>query len=120
MADSELLTAARRGDLFKVKALLAAKADVNETRRDGATALMAASTTGHQAIVRKLLDAKADVNARMINGATALMAAAAVGNLQVVSALLGAGANVNATANGDRREGRAQQIIMEPARDLFR
>ena len=57
LADSELLTAARRGDLFRVKALLAAKADVNEARQDGATALMAASTTGHQAIVRKLHDA---------------------------------------------------------------
>ncbi|MEO6562468.1 MAG: ankyrin repeat domain-containing protein, partial [Nitrosospira sp.] len=64
-ADSDLLVAARRGDLFRVKTLLGAKADVNETRRDGATALMAASTTGHLAVVKALLAAKADVSARM-------------------------------------------------------
>ena len=70
-----------------------------QTRGDGATALMAASTTGHLAVVQALLAAKADVNARMTNGATALMAAAAVGNRQVVRALLDAGADVDAKAN---------------------
>ena len=79
-ADSDLLVAARRGDLPQVKTLLGTKVDVDARRGDGATALMAASTTGHLAVVQALLAAKADVNASMINGATSLMAAAAVGN----------------------------------------
>ena len=87
LADTELLAAARRGDLYRVKVLLDAKVDVNTAREDGATALIAASTTGHQVVVQALLAARANVNARMSNGSTALMAAAAVGNWQVVHAL---------------------------------
>ena len=103
-ADSDLLTAARRGDLSRVKTLLGAKTDVNETREDGVTALIAASTTGHLAVVQALLDDKADVSARMTNGGTALMAAAAVGNRQVVRALLDAYAGVNVRELREKRE----------------
>jgi ankyrin repeat protein len=45
-----------------VRALLAAKADVNTKLPNGATALMVASQNGQLEIVRALLAAKADVN----------------------------------------------------------
>lgn len=79
LANSELVIAARRGDLSRVRVLLNTQIDVNTTREgDGIAALMAASTTGHHVVVRALLAAGVDVNARMSTGGTALMAAAAL------------------------------------------
>jgi uncharacterized protein len=92
-----LINAADKGDLARVKALLSAKADVNAKRVDGGvTALMAASANGHLEVVRALLAANADVNAKQTGGGTALMLASANGHLEVVQALLAAKADVNA------------------------
>jgi serine/threonine-protein phosphatase 6 regulatory ankyrin repeat subunit B len=55
----DLADAARKGDLPRVKALLAAKADVNAQAVDGTTALMAASKNGHQEAVQLLKSAGA-------------------------------------------------------------
>ncbi len=56
---NDLITAAGAGDLPRVKALLAAKADVNAKGGDGGTALMAASRNGHQEVVQLLENAGA-------------------------------------------------------------
>ena len=79
-----------------VQALIAAKADVNAKRRDGATALMLASEERHLEVVQALIAAKADVNVKDVYGFTALITAAKCRYWEVVSCLLDSGANANA------------------------
>jgi ankyrin repeat protein len=93
---NDLIDAAGKGDLSRVRALLDAKADINAKMNNGVTALILASNNGHADVVRALLDAKADVNAKMNNSGTALMAASANGHADVVRVLLDAKADVNA------------------------
>ncbi len=111
-AKQDLLTAAGRGDLTAVNALLQkAGADVNdakETALGPTTALMKAASNGHLEVVQALLGAKADVNAmrardsgpkdQLGDGATALALASQNGHLNVVQALLAAKADVNGGA----------------------
>src|SRR5579862_1142480 len=92
---NDLITAAGRGDLPAVNALLKAGADVNDTKgtvSGSATALMEASSKGHLEVVQALLAAKADVNAtrghNSTDGDTALALATRNGHLNVVQALL--------------------------------
>jgi serine/threonine-protein phosphatase 6 regulatory ankyrin repeat subunit B len=79
-----------------VRALLAAKAEVNAKTNSGpvsgATALMFASMLGNLEVVRALLAAKADVNIKCDNGVTALMEASVNGHQEVVQLLKNAGA----------------------------
>jgi ankyrin repeat protein len=82
--ETALMLASREGHLEVVRALFAARADVNTKDDDGGTALMYASQEGHLEVVRALLTAKADVNVKMNNGATALMYASQNGLLDVV------------------------------------
>jgi len=49
--ENDLIHAAGWGDLARIKALLAAKADVNATAGNGMTALIAASVGGYEQIV---------------------------------------------------------------------
>jgi len=84
-----LIDAIPDGRIDIVNALLAAKADVNESR-SGLTALMVASANGNLEIVRALLNAKADVNAKCglqsfesRSGDTALMKASRDGYVDV-------------------------------------
>ena len=100
-AQDNLNDASDAGDLSRVKALLAAKADVNATDPDGTTALFLAAQNGHLEVVQALLAAKADVNAKTANGATALFIASAYGHLEVVRALLAANADVTVKRAGD-------------------
>jgi ankyrin repeat protein len=100
-AQDNLNDATEAGDLSRVKALLAAKADVNATDPDGTTALFLAAQNGHLEVVQALLAAKADVNAKTANGATALFIASAYGHLEVVRALLAAKADVTVKRAGD-------------------
>jgi len=74
--NEDLLAAAKRGDLLKVKSLLAKGADVNAKVDHGYTALMVASLNGHKEVVKLMLAKGADVNARSNDGETALMMAA--------------------------------------------
>ena len=90
--DHPLINAAGRGDLSQVKALLAAKADVNDDAGRGITALMVASQNGHREIVQALLVAKANVNIKTRNGDTPLIAATQNGHEEVVQLLKKAGA----------------------------
>jgi ankyrin repeat protein len=95
---SDLIHAAAAGDLVQVKALIAAKADVNAKAPDGETALMYAVWGDHVRVVKALLAAEADVNAKNNNGITALIVASNKCKTEVVQALLTAGADVNAKA----------------------
>jgi hypothetical protein len=95
----DLITAAEKGDLHRVKTLLAKGTDVNAKVSDGGTALILASNNGHLEVVQALLAKGAEVNAKANNGSTALMAASLYGHLEVVQALLAKGAEVNANAD---------------------
>jgi ankyrin repeat protein len=69
---------------------------VNETRKDGWTALMIASTKGEEELVRVLVENGAEVNKRKTgDGCTALMFAAAKGHTEIVRFLLLHHADVN-------------------------
>ena len=100
-ARDNLNDASEAGDLSRVNALLAAKADVNATDPDGTAALYLAAQNGHVEVVKALLAAKANVNAKTANGATALFIASAYGHLEVVRALLAANADVTVKRAGD-------------------
>lgn len=97
--EDDLVNAAAKGDLPRIKALLAANTDVNMTVPSGATALIAASQFGQIDAVRLLLSAKADVDASVHDGRTALILASGKGHLDVVRLLLSAKADVNARAD---------------------
>jgi ankyrin repeat protein len=62
--NEEFLTAARKGDVAAVKALLAKGVNVNAKTRYGATALSYACDRGNVEMVKLLLDSGADVNAK--------------------------------------------------------
>jgi uncharacterized protein len=73
------MIASQNGYLEVVRALLAARADVNaksargatDAMIEGGTALMNGSQNGYLEVVRALLAANADVNAKRKDGATA-------------------------------------------------
>lgn len=95
VANSALVSYARRGDAAFVFALLAAGANVNAVC-EGRTALMVAARVGSTAVVDALLEAGATVDhQRDGDGQSALMIAAKAGSTNVVGALLNAGANAN-------------------------
>ena len=90
--NSNLLDAAKNGDIAKTKLLLSEKANVNTKNEDGGSALMWASFKGYKGIVKILLKHGADVNAVSHNGMTAIMLAKIKGNTEIVQLLEKAGA----------------------------
>ncbi|MCE2902719.1 MAG: ankyrin repeat domain-containing protein [Gemmatimonas sp.] len=94
VATASLPEAASRGDLTTVRALIAARADVNAALGDGMTALHWAAERGDAAMAHLLLKAGAKVTPVTRNGAyTPLHVAARAGSGAVVQALLAAGAD---------------------------
>lgn len=94
VATASLPEAASRGDLTTVRALIAAKADVNAAQGDGMTALHWAAERGDAAMAQLLLKAGAKVTPVTRNGGyTPLHIAARAGSGAVVQALLAAGAD---------------------------
>ena len=100
-ASSEIFTAAKAGDLEKVKALLEANPQsVNEKGDQDETPLYLAAAYGHAAVVKLLLNHNANVNAVDKNaGWTPLHRAA---NAAVAELLLNHNADVNATPTESR------------------
>jgi len=94
--DGDLIKAASRGDVQRVKELIGANADVNAKSKDGGTALMEAAFKGYADIVALLLDKGADIEASNKVGATALNVAARARTINVVSLLLNRGAKTEA------------------------
>jgi uncharacterized protein len=80
--------------------LLQQGADVNQSRRDGTTALMLAARRGHLETVRLLVAAGADVQMRSEAGKTAIEMAAEMKRTEVVNLLKGAGAKLAAQPAG--------------------
>jgi ankyrin repeat protein len=96
-AASAVADAAMRGDLARVKALVAERADVSLPQGDGMTALHWASRSGAADIARLLLDAGADVKAvTRLGRYTPLHLAAQEGAGEVVGQLLARGADAGA------------------------
>lgn len=95
-AEQAWFTAARRGDVERLRALRSQGMDVDaHEAHHGRTALMRAAFFGHTAAVDALVEAHADVRATDLEGATALLLAARAGEAEVVTHLARAGADVN-------------------------
>jgi uncharacterized protein len=100
--DFRLLDASERGDGAAVRSLVAARADVNATRPDGATPLAWAVHHDDAQTVELLIKAGANVNAANDYGVTPLTLACTNRNAAMVATLLKAGANPNiAQWNGE-------------------
>lgn len=96
-----LFDAAKAGDATRVKALIAAGADVNAKDDNGETsALDWAARKNHVEVMKVLLAHGANVRARDFNGFTPLHHAVAWGGKDSVELLLAHGADVNDSKNG--------------------
>jgi ankyrin repeat protein len=95
----ELWFLAGRGELYRVKSLLAQGVDVNERSSQGETALKAAAWKGHDEVVSLLIDNGADVNAD--GGQSPLVMAVWERHLKTVELLIKAGADVNVKYTGE-------------------
>ncbi len=95
---TDLMDAALQGNADRIKALIAAGADVNAKNGRSMTALMWAAYNNKDDVdcCRALIAVHAEVNAQDNSGRTALMIAAGRGNAECVKALIAAGADVNA------------------------
>lgn len=119
---ADLLSAAAKGDVSAVRALLQSGADPNGKSQDSASAsllevgrtgmiarnrhggaipLIVAAGGGHIEVVNVLLDNGARVDGRDNDGRTALMAASREGHEEITAALMDRGADVNAISNSD-------------------
>ena len=95
-----LIAKAARGDVRKVKALLAQGTDVNAADAYGMTLLHWAADKGHKDVVELLLAHGANVNAKELeHGISSLQYAAMNGHVGVMEVLLGHGADVSAKDN---------------------
>lgn len=99
---NQLMIAAEKGELNRVRALLAKGADVNARAKSGHTALTLAAAAGHLNVVKALLDAGADANTRLFSFHSgeyvALMAAMDRCNkdwLKLLDAMIASGGEVN-------------------------
>jgi ankyrin repeat protein len=86
--NKELLLAAHRGELDKLKQLLDAGADVNYRNEDSMTPLMFAVTSDHLDIVNELIRRGADITTAAMNGATALHLAANFGHVDILKKII--------------------------------
>lgn len=100
--DLRLLDAVKRRDQRAFTSLLRAKADLNATQPDGATALAWAIHLGQRSMAEALLDAGAKANTVDEYGETPLTLAAANGDGVLVQRLLKGGAKATTTRwNGE-------------------
>jgi ankyrin repeat protein len=115
--DSELLSAARRGDVTAVQSTLTRGANVHAAEADGTTALHWAVHRDNADLVAVLLAAGGDAKAANRYGVTPLSLACVNGNVAIVDRLLQAGADPNtASSEGETalmtaaRSGRADVV----------
>jgi ankyrin repeat protein len=91
--DPALVVAAKAGDFETVRTLLARRANVNETARDGATAVLWAVHHSDLRMVRALVAAGANVNTPNRYGITPLLEASRTGDAPLIAELIKAGAD---------------------------
>jgi hypothetical protein len=112
---SPLISAARSGDVTKIRELAAAGTDLNAPGGvNGWTPLMHAVHTNQPGCVRVLLDKGAGANLRA-GGTTALIMAAGYGYTDIVEILLKHGADARATA---RNGSTALEAALEGSPDM--
>lgn len=101
MGMSPLMTAALKGELELVDALLEAGADPRQVNDDEHHALWFACVHGDVGLVEKMIACGSDINNRNINGVTCAIYAASTGKLEVLKTLVDAGADLTiATHDG--------------------
>jgi ankyrin repeat protein len=91
--DPALVVAAKDGDLQVVRSLIAKRVNVNDTARDGSTALLWAVYHSDVQMVRALLAAGANFNTPNRYGISPLLEASRTGDTSVIAELLKAGAD---------------------------
>jgi ankyrin repeat protein len=92
--DPALVNAVKDGDLASVRAMLAKTVNVNETARDGSTAVLWAVYQSDVAMVRALVSAGAKLNMPNRYGVTPLLQASRTGDAPMIAELLKSGADV--------------------------
>jgi ankyrin repeat protein len=92
--DPALVVAAKDGDFAAVRAMLAKTVNVNETARDGSTAVLWAVYQSDIAMVRALVAAGANLNMPNRYGVTPLLQASRTGDAPMIAELLKTGADV--------------------------
>src|ERR1041384_6598313 len=90
---SEIASAAERGDLAAIRALIAKKVDVNAAQPDGATALHWAVYRNSAEMADVLLRAGAKAQVTNKDGISPLYMAALYGNPTIVNSLIKSGAD---------------------------
>lgn len=94
---SELVEAAARGNLARVRTLLDAGAALEHRDGAGRTPVLAATAGNHLPVVRLLIERGADVNAQDRQQDSAFLLAGASGYTEIVRATLAAGADLKST-----------------------
>ncbi|MDR4504812.1 MAG: ankyrin repeat domain-containing protein [Candidatus Scalindua sp.] len=89
----DIIAVVKKGDVERVKELLAWGADRNKTDRKGWFPLMFAAFAGHEEIVAVLINSGVQINTKATDGSTALMAATLQGHYSIVKLLLEKGAD---------------------------
>ncbi len=92
---TELVAAAGRGDLARVKALLAAKVPVDAQDRAGQSALLVAVNGNHVAIAEALIDAGASINVQAGNRDTPWLLAGAQGRAEIIAKMIPRGPDLS-------------------------
>jgi len=110
MGSDEFFRAAEKGQVDKLRSMLAQGVDVDVRRNDGSTALHWAVMRDQDKVVRLLMDAGADPLLLNRNGISPLFLAAQNGSRDVVQLLLSAGADPNTLS------GSGETILMTAAR----
>ncbi len=93
---ASLAKEAKRGNLEKVRQLIASGVDLDARGRGGNTAIYHAARKGHADVVRALAEAGADVDVDNDFGSTPLHVAARAGHVDVIRVLAEFGANLDA------------------------
>ncbi len=91
---TQLVAAARRGDLIAVRKAIVSSVNLNRADSQGWTPLFHAAHRGHEDAVKILIQAGADVNHGVETGFTALFSAIMGQHVNVVRILLDAGAKI--------------------------
>lgn len=90
---SEIMNAAKDGNLQAVQAAAQRGGDISQRSNKGKSALMFAASENHLQVAQWLIEQGADVNAADNYGTTALIVAATAGHHELVRLLLANGAN---------------------------